>query len=195
MPICKNKFLISTFLIAGAVTLSTPSFGGEYFSRISSFPVDLNLPEGVDRNTETSAEIIAASEDGKMLVYSDSPYGAIGMIDIQNPQMPEPLGLIKLDGEPTSVSIKHGLAFVGVNTTQDLKAPSGSLITINLKSQDITNSCDLGGQPDSVAISDDGTLAAVAIENERDEDLNKGAMPQGPAGFVAILRPQHKVYF
>ena len=47
--------------------------------------------------------------------------------------------------------------------------------------------CDLGGQPDSVAVSPDGTLAAVAIENERDEDLNDGAMPQLPAGNVQIF--------
>ncbi len=35
----------------------------------------------------------------------------------------------------------------------------------------VTARCDLGGQPDSVAVSPDGTLAAVAIENERDEDV------------------------
>ena len=45
----------------------------------------------------------------------------------------------------------------------------------------------LGGQPDSVAISADGRYAAIAIENERDEDVNDGAMPQPPAGFLTIV--------
>jgi hypothetical protein len=37
--------------------------------------------------------------------------------------------------------------------------------------------CDLGGQPDSVAASPDGRYLAVAIENERDEDLDDGVIP------------------
>lgn len=45
----------------------------------------------------------------------------------------------------------------------------------------------LGGQPDSVAISPDGRYAAIAIENERDEDVNDGAMPQDPPGFLTIV--------
>src|SRR5690606_2735191 len=45
----------------------------------------------------------------------------------------------------------------------------------------------LGGQPDSVAVSPDGRYAAIAIENERDEDVADGAPPQAPAGFLAIV--------
>ena len=52
----------------------------------------------------------------------------------------------------------------------------------------IDKSCDLGGQPDSVAISPDGSIAAVAIENERDEEVNDGEIPQLPAGYVAIFK-------
>src|SRR3546814_21186714 len=48
--------------------------------------------------------------------------------------------------------------------------------------------CDLGGQPDSTAVAPDGSFVAVAIENERDEDLNDGAIPQMPAGHLAILK-------
>ncbi len=46
----------------------------------------------------------------------------------------------------------------------------------------------MGGQPDSVAASKDGALLAVAIENERDEDLNDGVLPQAPAGFVSLFK-------
>jgi hypothetical protein len=47
--------------------------------------------------------------------------------------------------------------------------------------------CDLGGQPDSVALAPDGSFMAVAVENERDEEVDDGALPQMPAGFVVIL--------
>jgi hypothetical protein len=46
---------------------------------------------------------------------------------------------------------------------------------------------ELGGQPDSISISPDGVYAAVAIENERDEEVNDGEMPQLPGGFVTII--------
>jgi DNA-binding beta-propeller fold protein YncE len=46
---------------------------------------------------------------------------------------------------------------------------------------------ELGGQPDSISISPDGSYAAIAIENERDEDVNGGEMPQLPGGFVTIV--------
>ena len=45
----------------------------------------------------------------------------------------------------------------------------------------------LGGQPDSIAVSADGLYAAIVIENERDEELNEGALPQTPAGFLTIV--------
>lgn len=187
MLIGKKIFLFSTFLAASFTTLSTPLLAGEYFNRVASFPVNLNLPIDVDQKTETSAEIIAASGDGNTLVYSDSPLGAIGLIDIRDPKHPKANGIITLEGEPTSVSVYGNLAFVGVNTSESYTQPSGQLAIINLESKKVVSRCDLGGQPDSVALSADGTLAAVAIENERDEELNGGLIPQTPAGFVSIL--------
>lgn len=186
MRLSTKKIFIS-FLLGSVFTFSSSASAGEYFNRIASFPVNLNLPSDMSQQTETSAEIISATEDGNMVVYSDSPLGAIGMIDITDPDLPTPLGIIKLDGEPTSVSVKGGLAFVGINTSKGYLSPSGNLAVIDLASKEIVQSCDLGGQPDSVAISQDGSLVAVAIENERDEDLNDGIMPQTPAGFVSIL--------
>jgi len=56
-------------------------------------------------NSESSAEIITATPDGSLLIYSDSPLGGIGMIDIRNPKNPLPAGFIKMDGEPTSVAV------------------------------------------------------------------------------------------
>ena len=47
--------------------------------------------------------------------------------------------------------------------------------------------CDVGGQPDSVAASPDGRFLAVAVENERDEEHDDGVIPQLPAGHLAIF--------
>jgi DNA-binding beta-propeller fold protein YncE len=182
----------SRLLAAGtalaALLAATPAFanGESVFNRIASFPVDGNLPEGAGAKSETSAEIIAATEDGMMLVYSDSPFGGIGMIDIPIPPIPQPAGYVKLDGEPTSLVVQSGHAFVGLNTSESYTDPSGAIVSVDLATGEIGQSCDLGGQPDSVALSKDGSLVAVAIENERDEDLDDGVIPQMPAGSLAI---------
>ncbi|GAA4130908.1 esterase-like activity of phytase family protein [Aminobacter aganoensis] len=88
---------------------------------------------------------------------------------------------------PTSVAVLGGKVLAGVNTSKNRQEPSGNLTVIDLASKKIEASCDLGGQPDSVALSKDGKLLAIAIENERDEELNDGALPQLPAGNLKIV--------
>jgi DNA-binding beta-propeller fold protein YncE len=157
------------------------------FNRIASWSVADNLPKGAKARQETSAEIISATEDGMMLVYTDSPLGVLGFIDIKDPRKPGAAGVIRLGGEPTSVKVVGGKALVGVNTSKSYKEPGGHLAVIDIKSRKIEARCDLAGQPDSVAASPDKSILAVAIENERDEKLNKGALPQLPAGTVAVF--------
>ncbi len=157
------------------------------FNRIASFPVVKNMAEGADTTRETSPEIIAATADGMTLVYTDSPLGVIGMVNIADPAKPAPLGAMEVGGEPTSVGIVGTTAFVGVNTSESYSAPSGKLISVDIAGKAETGACDLGGQPDSVAISPDASFVAVAIENERDEDLNDGVIPQLPAGSLALV--------
>lgn len=121
------------------------------------------------------------------LAYSDSPNGQIGLIDITDPAAPRALGGLAMDGEPTAVAFLDQTVFVGVNTSESFTEPSGRLATVDIAGPTETGSCDLGGQPDSVALAPDGSFVAVAIENERDEDLGDGGLPQLPAGFVAIV--------
>lgn len=142
----------------------------------------------------TAAEIVAASHDGRTLIYTDSPGKAIGFVDIKDPAHPKGLGTVKLDGEPTSVDVAGRYALVAVNTRESFTNPSGHLAVFDLlECRAELASCsplaklDMGGQPDSVAVSPDRRYAAVAIENERDEDLNDGALPQLPAGFLNIV--------
>ncbi|WP_425417208.1 esterase-like activity of phytase family protein [Oricola indica] len=183
----KQTRLLATGTALAALFAATAASADPVFNRVASFPVNTNLPADADPASETSSEIIYVTEDGMTLVYSDSPFGGIGMIDISDPANPAPGGYVKLDGEPTSLVIQSGHAFVGLNTSESYTAPSGALLSVNLESGEIEQSCDLGGQPDSVALSKDGSMVAVAIENERDEDAGDGGLPQMPAGSLAIV--------
>ncbi|MDS7596800.1 esterase-like activity of phytase family protein [Agrobacterium tumefaciens] len=168
-------------------SVAFPAAAEQVFNRVAAFPVASNIPEGKDAKTTTSSEIIAASEDGNTLIYSDSPLGGIGFVDITDAKAPKALGALMMDGEPTSVAVAGAKVLAGVNTSESYVKPSGKLMTVDIATKKIEASCDLGGQPDSVAISPDKTFAAIAIENERDEDVNDGALPQMPAGFVVTV--------
>jgi Esterase-like activity of phytase len=158
-----------------------------YFERVASLPVFLNVPRGVDAKEQTVAEIVAATPDGATLVYTDSPGERIGFVDIADPAAPAPAGTVALEGEPTSVTVVGQTVLAAVNTSASFADPGGHIVAIDLGARSIVATCDLGGQPDSVAASPDGSYLAVAIENERDEDLNDGRVPQLPAGSLAIL--------
>ncbi|MCZ4272597.1 esterase-like activity of phytase family protein [Maritalea porphyrae] len=183
----KPSHLLGALAFSAVSITALNAAAAPHFNRISSFPVASNIPADMDAKSVSSSEIIAATEDGMTLIYSDSPLGGIGFVGIADPKAPVAQGFLALDGEPTSVSILGGKAFVGVNTSESYVAPSGHLAIVDIASKTVTASCDLGGQPDSVAVSGDGSLVAVAIENERDEDLNEGELPQLPAGFVTIF--------
>jgi len=170
-----------------AASTAMPAHADQVFNRIATFPVASNLPADADIKTPTSSEIIAASDDGNLLVYSDSPLGAVGFIDITDPKAPKAGGSIKADGEPTSVTVAGGKVLAGVNTSKSKAEPSGKLLAIDIASKAIETTCDLGGQPDSVALSKDGKFLAVAIENERDEKVNDGQIPQMPGGNLKIV--------
>lgn len=174
-------------MAALAASVSLPAHADQVFNRIATFPVASNLPEGVDAATPTSSEIITATEDGDTLVYSDSPLGAVGFIDIADPKAPRAGGVVKIDGEPTSVVVIGAKVLAGVNTSKSRQEPSGNLTVIDIASKTVETSCDLGGQPDSVAASKDGRFLAIAIENERDEELNDGEIPQMPSGNLKIV--------
>ncbi len=181
-----NRLAVTLALLA-STALPAAAFAEPVFNRISSFAVARNLPADTRDKTPTSAEIVTASQDGRTLIYSDSPHGGIGFIDIADPHAPAPGGYLKLGGEPTSVAVSGGTVLVGLNTSESKTNPSGQLVAVDLATKALGATCDLGGQPDSVAVSPDRSLAAIAIENERDETVNEGALPQMPAGFLALV--------
>lgn len=181
----RTDLLIATSL--AAMIVSGPVAAEPVFNRIASFPVASTLPADADASKATSAEIVTATPDGMTLIFSDSPGNRIGFIDISDARAPKPAGSLAVEGEPTSVFTAGKMILVAVNTSKSKTEPSGVLLAVDAAGKTIAIACDLGGQPDSVAVSPDGTLAAVAIENERDEDRNDGEMPQMPAGNVQIF--------
>ena len=153
------------------------------FNRIAVFPVYLNT----DIDSETVAEIVDVSVDGVMLVYTDSETENLGFIDIRNPAKPRAAGVVGMGGEPTSVAVAGKYALVAVNTSPDFVSTSGRLVVVDIERKRIITEHELGGQPDSIAVSPDGRYAAIAIQNQRDEDLGDGAPPQMPPGYLVIV--------
>ncbi|MGC0380356.1 esterase-like activity of phytase family protein [Streptomyces sp. SAI-129] len=168
------------------------------FERTATYPVFQNRPAGEDAAKGTVAEISAVSEDGRALVHTDAVARRIGFLDISDPGHPRGLGTLSLarlgdaEDEPTSVTVAGQYVLVVVNTSASHAQPSGRLDVVSLRDRERVASFDLGGQPDSIALSKDKRYAAIAIENERDEDATppgreEGDLPQAPAGFVQIL--------
>lgn len=159
------------------------------FVRIATLPVCAQIDPDCNTDTETAAEIVDVSEDGQTLIYTDSPRGVVGFVDISDAQSPAALGTLDMGGEPTSVAVRGDYALVGVNTSASFTSPSGNLTVVDIASRTIVTTIDLGGQPDSVAVSPDKAYGAIAIENERDEDVDDGQIdlnPQAPAGYLVV---------
>ncbi|MFK8025400.1 MAG: esterase-like activity of phytase family protein [Ilumatobacter sp.] len=133
------------------------------------------------------AEIIDTSSDGTQLVYTDGDNGEIGFVDITNPHEPEAAGTVDVGGEPTALIVRKNYVFVGVNTSESFTEPSGQLVVVGRFNRKVLKTFDLGGQPDSVALSPDEDWLAVVIENERDEDLDDGLIPQNETGGLIIF--------
>ena len=165
-------------------SVSNPS---KFFNRTATFAVCAQIGSSCEDSTPTAAEIVAASEDGMTLVYTNSLKGEVGFVDIVDPANPKPLGRLAMGGEPTSVTVLGAHALVAVNTSQSFTNPSGKLVVVDIAKRSVVTEIQLGGQPDSVARSKDGKYVAVVIENERDEGLNKGALPQAPSGYLTIV--------
>lgn len=167
--------------------LPSVSNPAKFFNRTATFVVCEQVGASCEDSTPTAAEIVAASEDGMTLVYTNSLKREIGFVNIADPAVPKALGRLEMGGEPTSVTVLGGHALVAVNTSQNFIDVSGKLVVVDIAKRSLVAEIQLGGQPDSVARSKDGKYVAVVIENERDEALNKGALPQAPSGYLTIV--------
>jgi len=179
-----------------ALTVASPAAaaaGDPVFTRTATYPVFQNSGLGVD--DEAVAEISAVSPDGRTVVYTDAPNGQVGFLDITDPAAPAGLGTLLVGGEPTSVAIRGTQLLICVDDSDGAFAtPTGRLVVVDLASRTELATIDLEGQPDSIALSKDGSLAAIAMENQRDEEAlpdtgtgEEGELPQAPAGTLAFL--------
>ena len=93
-----------------------------------------------------------------------------------------------VDGEPTSVVIRGRKALVGVDTSPSKDKPSGHLAIVDLDRKAVDGDLRPAG-PARLAGqgTPDGKFLAIAIENERDEEVNDGAIPQLPGGNLTII--------
>lgn len=194
----KSAGILAAAIVLGSVGLAPLSFApaanaedGKYFERTATYPVYQNHPDG--ESAVSAAEISTVSEDGKTLIYTDALARQIGFVDISDASKPQGLGVLPLhqlgsaEDEPTSVVAYGDYVFVVVNTSESYTNPSGRLDVVRIADRSLVHSIELSGQPDSIALSPDGKYAAIAIENERDEDAGDGGLPQAPAGSIAIL--------
>ncbi|GEA80881.1 esterase-like activity of phytase family protein [Cellulomonas uda] len=178
----------------------TPPSPDATFHRLATYPVYLNRPAGAPASDVTVAEISAVSDDGRTFVHTDALARRIGFVDVTDPARPVGAGTLDLaadlgvgaHAEPTSVAVVGGYVLVVVDTSPSFTAPSGALVVVDLATHDVVRTLELGGQPDSIALTPDRAHAAIAIENQRDEDARpaggaKGDLPQLPGGFLQLL--------
>ena len=85
-------------LCAGVVATAAPAHpkprpaANETFHRLATYPVYLNRPAGSAAADPTVAEISAVSEDGRTFIHTDALAGRIGFVDISDPAKPRGLG-------------------------------------------------------------------------------------------------------
>jgi hypothetical protein len=183
-PLAAGVLVASMLPAVPASAHGTPSHGGPGpFGRVATIPAYLNS----DATDDAAAEIAAVSADGRTVIYTDSPGERLGFVDVTDPGRPRPAGVLELAGEPTSVATFGRYALAAVNTSGSFTDPSGQLLVVDVASRAVVRTLDLGGQPDSVAVAPSGRYVAVAVENERDEDVDDGAIPQAPAGWLSVV--------
>lgn len=148
------------------------------FAMVAHIPV-----EGV-------AEIVAATPDGKTLIYTNAHAGTVGAVDISDPARPHKLPStdVRLGGvgEPTSLAISPDgrYAVVAVRMDDDATNPRKGLLRV----YDIRHPTALvhvktlvvGVGPDSVALHGNGpTLRAVVAIEDEESDAKGDAMLGG----------------
>lgn len=175
-PSMKMRQSVLPILLILASLVVAPSADERRFERITSFSVAQNAPQ-VER---TASEIVAATPDGKTVVYADSLGGGIGFLDTSNPEHPVGKGWMRLSGEPTAVGIHQDWALVVVADDSG----GGYLQVIEIKTHHTVARLNLGGQPDSISLSKDGRFAAIVLENE----AVMGEFPEAPPGALVVFK-------
>ena len=155
------------------------------FNRLSTFFPCTQISPTCNTSIATGAEIVAASDDGNLLVYSDAEFFKVGFVNIVDPANPLPAGTVDFTpGQPNSVAVRGPFVLAVINTGT-FANPTGYMAVINIASRVVVRNITLPGQPDSVTTT--GAITVISMENERNEGVNNGTLPQFPAGSVVIM--------
>ncbi|MGE0624124.1 MAG: hypothetical protein AB7I04_05225 [Pseudomonadales bacterium] len=192
----RGAFVLLSFLLGPALSLADDGHhddghrddikkgrdhkDGSLFKWVGTFDVMAGNGSGV-------AEIVDVTTNGRQLIYTDAANEAIGFVDIRWPSRPMGEGTLDMPGEPTSLAILDPLVLVAVNTSPSYTEPSGQLVVVHRLTRKIVATYELAGQPDSIALAPDRQRAVIVIENERNEDLDDGLLPQYPSGTLLIV--------
>jgi hypothetical protein len=175
------------FAVALVIPLAAQAQEARVFNRIATIEAVRMLPADRDKSKKSIAEIVTASADGNTLIYVDGEQNGLGFVDITDPASPRPAGFLAMRGELTSVAVRGQLAYAVSDTSPNKREPAGYAAVVDIATRREVMRCDLGGQPDSTVVSRDGRFLVVVIENQRDERLNRGEIPQLPPGNLTIL--------
>lgn len=183
-----KKLNIRTFL--GAAAILSSLFVG--VGSVNSAPIKEFVSINRYAVDGAVAEIISATADGNTLVYTNADDGKVGLLDIRDPQNPQPLNNIDVSdiGEPTAVAVtpngRYALVTVLDLAEEITDQQPGTLVFIDLARQEIAARVPLLGiGPDNLNVTPDGKKAIIAIEDEEDEDNLPGQRP-GSVNFVTI---------
>ena len=179
-----RRIACGALLICGALVINGCGGGSSNGNNNSGSALNFRAAATFDVKTTGGevAEIAVAAPDGNSLLYTDSATGRIGRLNIADLSKITQTGFYESGGEPTSVAITRDSKFAIAVVDKGNKA-----VVLNLPDLSEVRTFNLPGQPDSVAVSPDGKYAAIAIENQRDENVNGGAMPQLPSGSLYVL--------
>jgi hypothetical protein len=197
----RGRLALGSAALLVLASIVTPAGAGaappSRLEHVGTFFVADNLAPGEANGTPTSAEIVDLTGDGRTLVYTDALTGRLGFVDVSDPAAPVALGGLDLPGDPTSVAIHRAWALVAISTGVDpdgagplnaFDAPAGELLVVDVATRAVVRTIELAGQPDAIAVAPNGgRYAAIAIENERDEDEADGLIPQLPGGVLQVL--------
>ncbi len=163
---------------------------GRAFHRLATLPAyenQLAADPDADITAPTVAEISTVTADGNTVIHTDAEAGGIGFVDITDPENPTADGFKPTDGSPTSVYATEAFIIVVTDKSEDYVNPVGKVEFWDPETRELIHGVELKGQPDSIDVSPDQATAMIAMENQRDEDLGDGGLPQMPAGELAVI--------
>ncbi|MDQ7743967.1 esterase-like activity of phytase family protein [Hydrogenophaga pseudoflava] len=184
-PAFASALTLAAAFAAPTPALAAPPTGS--FAMVHHLPVD-----GV-------AEIIAATPDGRTLLYTSADAGALGVVDISDPA--RPLILPRVDvrlggvGEPTSVAVtpdgRH--AVVALRMDDDVaNARRGFLRIYDVRNPQAVRhvkDVSVGIGPDSLALAGRGNTlrAIVAIEDEETDAKGDATLDGRRPGRIDVV--------